>query len=166
MFEESCTAKQTYDLGFLTCLKANMNCKQDLHSKKQSHWCSDMMSNLTIKLVPRANSKFGQTMLDDQLNLFPALHWQLHMGGTKCQHIFSTSRSSHGICILASVVQRADSAIHQINYCPVDSAVCFVNTYPLDSDRVVSTIHALNNLAQIYVLINKMDNLWDYLWNG
>ena len=32
----------------------------------------------------------------------------------------------------ASVVQKVDNAIHRIN--PVDSVVCFVSTYPLDSD--------------------------------
>ena len=35
---------------------------------------------------------------------------------------------------LATVVQRLDNAIHRINHYPVDSLVCFVNTYPLDSD--------------------------------
>ena len=35
---------------------------------------------------------------------------------------------------LAPVVQRLDIAIHQINHYPADSVVCFVNTYPLDSD--------------------------------
>ena len=34
----------------------------------------------------------------------------------------------------APVVQRLDNAIHRINHYPVDSVVCFVNTYPLDSD--------------------------------
>ena len=34
----------------------------------------------------------------------------------------------------ARVVQRLDNAIHRINHYPVDSVVCFVNTYPLDSD--------------------------------
>ena len=34
----------------------------------------------------------------------------------------------------APVVQRLDNAIHRINYYPADSLVCFVNTYPLDSD--------------------------------
>ena len=32
------------------------------------------------------------------------------------------------------VVQRLDNSIHRINHYPVDSVVCFVNTYPLDSD--------------------------------
>ena len=31
-------------------------------------------------------------------------------------------------------VQRLDNAIHRIHHYPVDSVVCFVNTYPLDSD--------------------------------
>ena len=35
---------------------------------------------------------------------------------------------------LAPVVQRVDNAIHRINHYPVDSVVCFANTYPLDSD--------------------------------
>ncbi len=39
-------------------------------------------------------------------------------------------RSKH----LAAVVQKVDNAIHRINHYPVDSAVCFVKTYPLDSD--------------------------------
>ena len=34
----------------------------------------------------------------------------------------------------ASVVQRQDSAIHRINLYPVDSVICFPNTYRLDSD--------------------------------
>ena len=35
---------------------------------------------------------------------------------------------------LAPVVQRVYNAIHLINHYPVDSVVCFLNTYPLDSD--------------------------------
>ena len=35
---------------------------------------------------------------------------------------------------LAPVVQKVDNAIHGINHYPVDSVVCFVFTYPLDSD--------------------------------
>ena len=38
-------------------------------------------------------------------------------------------------CIVqAPVVQRLDNAIHRINHYPADSVVCFVHTYPLDSD--------------------------------
>ena len=36
--------------------------------------------------------------------------------------------------LLAPVVQRVDNAIQRINHYPVDSVVCFANTYPLDSD--------------------------------
>ena len=32
------------------------------------------------------------------------------------------------------VVGKVDNAIHRINHYPVDSVVCFVNTYLLDSD--------------------------------
>ena len=34
----------------------------------------------------------------------------------------------------APVVPKVVNAIHRINHYPVDSLVCFVNTYPLDSD--------------------------------
>jgi len=34
----------------------------------------------------------------------------------------------------APVVQKLDSAIHWINHHPVDNAIGFPNTYPLDSD--------------------------------
>ena len=34
----------------------------------------------------------------------------------------------------APVVQKLDSAIHRINLYPVDNAIGFPNTYPLDSD--------------------------------
>ena len=37
-------------------------------------------------------------------------------------------------CVLVSVVQRLDSAIHRINLYSVDSAISFHYTYPLDSD--------------------------------
>ena len=33
-----------------------------------------------------------------------------------------------------SVVRKVDNAIHRINQYPADSVVCFVNTFPLDSD--------------------------------
>ena len=32
------------------------------------------------------------------------------------------------------VVQKVNSAIHRINHNPVDNAIGFPNTYPLDSD--------------------------------
>ena len=36
--------------------------------------------------------------------------------------------------IQGPVVQRLDNAIYWINHYPPDSVVCFVTTYPLDSD--------------------------------
>ena len=36
--------------------------------------------------------------------------------------------------LLALVVQTFDSAIHRIKIYPVDNAIGFPNTYPLDSD--------------------------------
>ena len=35
---------------------------------------------------------------------------------------------------MAPVVQNVDSAIHWINHYPVDSAIGFRNAYPLDND--------------------------------
>ena len=35
---------------------------------------------------------------------------------------------------LARVVQKVNNAIHRINHYPADSVVCFVHTYPPDSD--------------------------------
>ena len=40
----------------------------------------------------------------------------------------------HRLSHLALVVQKVDSAIHWINLYPLDSAIGFPNTYPLDSD--------------------------------
>ena len=34
----------------------------------------------------------------------------------------------------ALVVRKVDNAIHRIDHYLADSVVCFVNTYPLDSD--------------------------------
>ena len=39
-----------------------------------------------------------------------------------------------GILEQAPVVWKVDNTIHRINHYPADSVVCFVNTYPLDSD--------------------------------
>ena len=38
------------------------------------------------------------------------------------------------LILQAPVVQKSDSAIHRINLYPVDNAIGFPNTYPLDSD--------------------------------
>lgn len=46
----------------------------------------------------------------------------------------------------APFVQKVDSPIHWINHHPVDSAISFCDTYPLDSDLLVdSTIQLWNN---------------------
>ena len=48
-------------------------------------------------------------------------------------HVLSSSCETVPIV----VVQSMDNAIHWINLYPVSCAVCFVNTYPLDSDLSV-----------------------------
>jgi len=37
---------------------------------------------------------------------------------------------------LAQVVWKVENTIHQINHYAVESVVCFVNTYALDSDLI------------------------------
>ena len=44
------------------------------------------------------------------------------------------SASEPGLSGLAPVFGKVDNAIHRINHYAADSVVCFVNTYPLDSD--------------------------------
>ena len=51
------------------------------------------------------------------------------------KYTFEVSFDTDFECILlAPVFRKAESAIHRINHYPADSVVCFVNTYPLDSD--------------------------------
>ena len=45
-------------------------------------------------------------------------------------HFVSCQRNQ----VQSLVVGRLDNAIHRINRFPVDSVVCFINTYLLDSD--------------------------------
>ena len=47
------------------------------------------------------------------------------------------------------VVKKVDNVIHGINFYPVDSAIGFPNTSPLDHDRDLSAdsaIHSLNTV--------------------
>ena len=42
--------------------------------------------------------------------------------------------SNHASHQQAPVVQKVDNAIHRINHCPMDNAIVYPNSYPLDSD--------------------------------
>ena len=53
---------------------------------------------------------------------------------TRSIHIIITLTLYTTPKLQALVVQKMDSAIHQINHYPVDNAINFRNTYPLDSD--------------------------------
>ena len=47
------------------------------------------------------------------------------------------------------VVQKVNSVIHRIKVCPVDKAIGFPNTYPVDSDLSSGQrFQGLNNQAQ------------------
>ena len=68
--------------------------------------------------------------------MVPILGSNIVVGGERRKY-FIEGRPKVYSCLynyLASVVQRVDNAIHRINHYPVDSVVCFANTYPLDSD--------------------------------
>jgi len=56
---------------------------------------------------------------------------------------------------LASFFERWDNAIHRINKYPVESAVCFLNTYPQESDlsAVFSVIQPSNNWGQVSIAL-------------
>ena len=51
----------------------------------------------------------------------------------KCKKMENLDRSLN-LCILASVVQMVDNTIHQINYHPLNNAIDFPNTCPLNGD--------------------------------
>ena len=61
------------------------------------------------------------------------------LGGVVCSLDPGSSWARHSHLTLpllsqAPVIQRLDNTIHRVNHYPADSVVCFVNTYPLDSD--------------------------------
>ena len=62
--------------------------------------------------------------------------WKLNFSSYPHRRHIAASFFRAGVTFvpLAPVVQKLDNAIHRINHYPVDSVVCFVNTYPLDSD--------------------------------
>ena len=61
-------------------------------------------------------------------------------------YLSSVPSNSRALQVLAPVVQTLDSAIHPIKIYPVDDAIVFPNTYPLDSDLSGdSAIQRLNN---------------------
>ena len=55
----------------------------------------------------------------------------LHENSSDKNQLYTTTGVAK---VLARVVRKVDSAIHRINHYPADSVVCFVDTYPLDSD--------------------------------
>ena len=67
------------------------------------------------------------------------------------------------IILQASVVQRLDNPIHRINHYPVDSVVCFVTTYPLDSDLSGGQRYpAFEQLGpDLFPKVRSLEN-WDY----
>ena len=50
-----------------------------------------------------------------------------------CSVLFCSTSSEKGD-VLVPVVQKADNTVHRINHYPLDSAISFPNTCPLDSD--------------------------------
>ena len=69
-------------------------------------------------------------------------------------YLSSVPSNSRALQVLAPVVQTLDSAIHPIKIYPVDDAIVFPNTYPLDSDLSGdSAIQRLNN-RDLYQRVN------------
>ena len=61
------------------------------------------------------------------------VHTEIPRSRNSCLTTLSVTVSSRQ-SVQAPVVRKVVNAIHRINHYPVDSVVCFVNTYPLDSD--------------------------------
>ena len=66
---------------------------------------------------------------------FAGTHITIHLNEERYyESKVSCPRTQCNVPGQAPVVRRVDNAIHRINHYPADSVVCFVNTYPLDSD--------------------------------
>ena len=65
---------------------------------------------------------------------------------------------------MAPVVQKVDKAIHRINHYPLDRAIDFTITYPLDIIIVIypadSAIHCLNSWG----LVPSVQRLDHFIW--
>ena len=55
-------------------------------------------------------------------------------GRVYTQNFTIIAKGDYMLDIQARVVRKVDNAIQRINHYLLDSVVCFVNTYPLDSD--------------------------------
>ena len=67
------------------------------------------------------------------LDLSKAFDFLPHLLVIKRLEAYSLDNRSYSF-LLALVVQKVDSAFHRINHYPLNSAISFRNTYPLDSD--------------------------------
>ena len=83
--------------------------------------------NLTdFKVIPQYC--FCASLLRTTFASLARANERVHLNNARDFPPFSHSRPQ------APVVPKVDNAIHRINRYPVDSVVCFVNTYPLDTD--------------------------------
>ena len=64
-------------------------------------------------------------------------HCNLHHDLRVSEDIKELRARLEQLIALAPVVQKLDCAIHRINLYPVDNAIGFLNTHPLDSDLSV-----------------------------
>ena len=69
----------------------------------------------------------GETKRPCDLDMLSKLTKNIHLGIYRIKFGQITMAS---LPYQAQVVQRTDKAIHYTNHYPVDSMVCFVNTYP------------------------------------
>ena len=61
----------------------------------------------------------------------------VHRRSLPCNLLGLSNNSPVPIYTQAPIARKVDNAIHWLNHYPEDSVVCFVNTYPLDSDLFV-----------------------------
>ena len=84
---------------------------------------------------PDPEIRTGPSLINFFLALWASVCVEIRgVGILGCSPGLTTDINEYRDIFLAPVIQKVDGAIHGINLFPVDSAVGFPNTYPLDSD--------------------------------
>ena len=126
---------------------------ENFYIRQTARFCRNTVLQIKIKISAKSHPKSSKTASPQTLTPPPPTWLPWHLVQTSNQghstwfiqlqtnreqrHCRLTHRyGKHPYAHLALVVhvQRLDSSIHQINLCPMDSAISFPSTYPLDSD--------------------------------
>ena len=95
--------------------------------------CCSLLTEVR-ELGPVSRTKATKTSLNFHA-IFKKIYLKNKAGRQETLFIWKIVMGREQLCKLhGPVVQGVDNAIHRINDYPVDSIVCFVSTYPLDSD--------------------------------